>query len=115
MHLECLQKGGFKHYHIVSIYYTCVASGEFCICKTVLRRFINILAEDAGIVAAWMVPRMRGVRGSNKYFKCAVWLMRSCDHVITGFLHACIVQHCADMCTFEGEKHGFCDQRFQSL
>ncbi len=35
-----------------------------------MRRFINILAEDASTVAAWMVPRMRGVRGSGKYFKC---------------------------------------------
>lgn len=32
-------------------------------------RFVNILAEDASVVAAWMVPRMRGVRGSGKYFK----------------------------------------------
>ncbi|EIE25018.1 NAD(P)-binding protein [Coccomyxa subellipsoidea C-169] len=32
-------------------------------------KFINILAEDASTVAAWMVPRMRGVRGSGKYFK----------------------------------------------
>ncbi|BDA41255.1 Chlorophyll(ide) b reductase NOL, chloroplastic [Coccomyxa sp. Obi] len=32
-------------------------------------KFVNILAEDASVVAAWMVPRMRGVRGSGKYFK----------------------------------------------
>ena len=35
------------------------------------RKFINVLAEDAGTVAAWLVPRMRGVRGNGKYFKCA--------------------------------------------
>lgn len=38
--------------------------------KAAMRRFINILAEDASTVAAWMVPRMRGVRGRGKYFKC---------------------------------------------
>ena len=35
------------------------------------RKYVNILAEDAGTVAAWLVPRMRGVRGNGKYFKCA--------------------------------------------
>lgn len=34
-------------------------------------RFINILAEDAALVAAWLVPRMRGVTGTGAYFKCA--------------------------------------------
>ena len=34
-------------------------------------KIINILAEEAEVVAAWMVPRMRGVRGNGKYFKCA--------------------------------------------
>lgn len=32
-------------------------------------KIINILAEEAEVVAAWMVPRMRGVRRSGKYFK----------------------------------------------
>ena len=35
-------------------------------------KFINILAEEAEVVAAWMVPRMRGVRRSGKYFKYAL-------------------------------------------
>lgn len=34
-------------------------------------RFINILTEDAAVVAAWLVPRMRGVTGTGAYFKCA--------------------------------------------
>ena len=34
-------------------------------------RIINILAEEAEVVAAWMVPRMRGIRGNGRYFKCA--------------------------------------------
>ncbi len=34
-------------------------------------KIINILAEEAEVVAAWMVPRMRGIRGNGKYFKCA--------------------------------------------
>lgn len=44
-------------------------------------KIINILAEEAEVVAAWMVPRMRGVRRSGKYFKCgpsltvALWLL----------------------------------------
>lgn len=38
-------------------------------------RIINILAEEAEVVAAWMVPRMRGIRGNGKYFKCAL-----CSH-----------------------------------
>jgi chlorophyll(ide) b reductase len=33
-------------------------------------KIINILAEEAEVVAAWLVPRMRGVRRSGKYFKC---------------------------------------------
>ncbi len=33
------------------------------------RKIVNILAEDADTVAAWLVPRMRGVRGNGKYFK----------------------------------------------
>lgn len=36
-------------------------------------RIINILAEEAEVVAAWMVPRMRGIRGNGRYFKCALW------------------------------------------
>ena len=32
-------------------------------------RIVNILAEDPQVVAAWLVPRMRGVTGSGKYFK----------------------------------------------
>ena len=32
-------------------------------------KFFNILAEKPAAVAAWLVPRMRGVRGSGKYFK----------------------------------------------
>ena len=35
------------------------------------KRIINVLAEDAATVAAWLAPRMRGVTGSGKYFKCA--------------------------------------------
>lgn len=34
-------------------------------------RAINVLAEDAAAVAAWLVPRMRGACGSGKYFRCA--------------------------------------------
>lgn len=33
------------------------------------RTFINILAEDAQVVSAWLVPRMRGVKGNGTYFK----------------------------------------------
>ena len=36
-------------------------------------KIINILAEEAEVVAAWMVPRMRGVRRSGKYFKYALF------------------------------------------
>lgn len=34
------------------------------------KRIINVLAEDSATVAAWLVPRMRGVTGSGKYFRC---------------------------------------------
>ena len=33
------------------------------------RKVINILAEDAHVVADWLVPRMRGVTRSGTYFK----------------------------------------------
>ena len=32
-------------------------------------KIVNILAEDSGVVAKWLVPRMRGVTGNGKYFK----------------------------------------------
>ncbi|KAL0021902.1 hypothetical protein WJX79_001281 [Trebouxia sp. C0005] len=32
-------------------------------------KIVNILAEDPRVVAAWLVPRMRGVTGNGKYFK----------------------------------------------
>jgi len=32
-------------------------------------KFFNILAEKPATVAAWLVPRMRGVQGGGKYFK----------------------------------------------
>lgn len=32
-------------------------------------KIVNILAEDPKVVAAWLVPRMRGVTGNGKYFK----------------------------------------------
>ena len=32
-------------------------------------KIVNILAEDPGVVAKWLVPRMRGVTGNGKYFK----------------------------------------------
>ena len=32
-------------------------------------KFFNILAEKPATVAAWLVPRMRGVSGGGKYFK----------------------------------------------
>ena len=35
-------------------------------------KIINILAEEAEVVAAYLVPRMRGVRGNGKYFRCAL-------------------------------------------
>ena len=35
------------------------------------KRILNVLAEDASTVAAWLAPRMRGVTGSGKYLKCA--------------------------------------------
>ena len=34
------------------------------------KRIINVLAEDSATVAAWLVPRMRGVTGNGKYFRC---------------------------------------------
>jgi chlorophyll(ide) b reductase len=37
------------------------------------RHFINILAEDAAVVANWLVPRIRGVSGTGAYFKCVFW------------------------------------------
>ncbi|KAK9846582.1 hypothetical protein WJX81_007004 [Elliptochloris bilobata] len=33
------------------------------------KRIINVLAEDAAAVAAWLVPRMRGVAGNGRHFK----------------------------------------------
>lgn len=33
-------------------------------------RIINILAEDAATVAAWLVPRMRAVRGNGAAIRC---------------------------------------------
>lgn len=32
-------------------------------------RFLNVLAEEPRTVAAWLVPRMRGVSGNGKYFR----------------------------------------------
>jgi len=32
-------------------------------------QFVNVLAEDAAVVAKWLAPRMRGVTGNGKYFK----------------------------------------------
>eukprot|EP00891_Asterochloris_glomerata_P000745 jgi/Astpho2/745/e_gw1.00016.173.1_t len=32
-------------------------------------QIVNILAEDAHVVAAWLCPRMRGVTGQGKYFR----------------------------------------------
>lgn len=32
-------------------------------------RFINILAEDAAVVAKWLVPRLRGVKGTGRYIR----------------------------------------------
>ncbi|KAL4425087.1 hypothetical protein ABPG77_010401 [Micractinium sp. CCAP 211/92] len=32
-------------------------------------RFINILAEDPAVVAKWLVPRLRGVKGSGCYIR----------------------------------------------
>ena len=32
-------------------------------------QFINVLAEDAAVVARWLAPRMRGVKGNGSYFK----------------------------------------------
>lgn len=37
--------------------------------KASAARIVNILAEEPKIVAAWLVPRMRGVTGNGKYFK----------------------------------------------
>ncbi len=37
---------------------------------------INVLAEDASTVAAWLVPRMRGARGTGAHLKCAPPCMR---------------------------------------
>lgn len=45
------------------------------------KRIINVLAEDAGTVAAWLAPRMRGVTGSGKYFKCAHRLDAACPRL----------------------------------
>lgn len=38
-------------------------------------KFVNILAEDPHVVAAWLVPRMRGVTGNGKYFKWVTHLI----------------------------------------
>lgn len=32
-------------------------------------KFINILAEDADVVAAWLVPRLRGATGNGGYLR----------------------------------------------
>lgn len=32
-------------------------------------KFIDILAEEASVVANWLVPRIRGVQGTGSYFK----------------------------------------------
>jgi chlorophyll(ide) b reductase len=32
-------------------------------------QFINVLAEEPSVVARWLAPRMRGVKGNGKYFK----------------------------------------------
>ena len=32
-------------------------------------QIVNILAEDAHVVAAWLCPRMRGGTGQGKYFR----------------------------------------------
>lgn len=32
-------------------------------------KIVNILAEDAKVVAQWLVPRMRGLTGNGVYFK----------------------------------------------
>ncbi len=32
-------------------------------------KIVNILAEDPKVVAAWLVPSMRGVTGNGKNFK----------------------------------------------
>ena len=52
--------------------------------------FINVLAEDAGTVASWLVPRMRGVTGNGRYFKCACFhlpLIHESDPCYAGLMH----------------------------
>ena len=52
--------------------------------------FINVLAEDAGTVASWLVPRMRGVTGNGRYFKCdcfCVFLIHGSDPRFAGLMY----------------------------
>jgi chlorophyll(ide) b reductase len=77
MHAQASLAAEIKCWHDVSVH---IASPGMVATELLLggeakdaraRKFINILAEDADTVAAWLVPRMRGVRGNGKYFKCA--------------------------------------------
>ena len=77
MHAQASLAAEIKYWHDVSVH---IASPGRVATELLLggedkdaraRKVINILAEDADTVAAGLVPRMRGVRGNGKYFKCA--------------------------------------------
>ena len=62
-------------------------------------QIVNILAEEAHVVAAWLCPRMRGVTGQGKYFRWELDWYETCPRSYReqGGVHRCLcIVSCQD-------------------